>query len=163
MSYLILKSLHTVFIIAWMAALLYVARLFVYWVETETASSKQLLATMAKRLQLGIGWPAAIVSTVIGLHMAGVSGAFAQGWFHYKLLMVVLLFGYQHACWRIGKKCMVGIFNKSAGWCRVFNEVPTLLMTGVVFVVITKQVFAAVVAQIVLAIVMGVFFILKQR
>ena len=163
MDYGILKSIHIIAIVAWMASLLYVGRIFVYWVESSSTSVKETLAIMATRLQRFIGLPASILATLVGLHLAHLSKAFQFGWFHYKLLLLILLFGYQHACGKITKKIKNNSFNRSSRWCRIFNEVPTILLIGIVFSVITKDVIISIIAPLLITFLLVIFFNIKKQ
>ena len=92
MNYTILKAIHLIAILAWSAGLFYIGRIFVYYVESNSSEVKSTLGTMAIRLSRFIMLPASIITLLVGLHMAGVIGAFAQGWFHIKLSLLILLF-----------------------------------------------------------------------
>ena len=89
---------------------------FIYWTylcvldRGSSSEVKETLAIMAKKLQRII-LPASILATLIGLHLVGVIGAFSMGWFHYKLFLLILLFGYQHACGRLTKKLALKHFK----------------------------------------------------
>ena len=162
MSYTILKSIHLISAIAWMAGLLYIGRIYVYWVEASSSDVKSTLAIMARRLQKGIILPSSIIATLIGLHLIGVIGAFSMGWFHLKLLFIILIFGYQHSCGRITKKIGNNTFDRSSRWCRIYNEVPIVLLTGVIFSVITKDVFATGIATALVMACIALYFFIKR-
>ena len=138
MLYSGLKSLHLIFAIAWMAGLLYIGRLFVYWVEATSSDVKQTLAIMAHRLQRYIILPSSIGTILIGAHLIGVIGALSMGWFHLKLFYLFLLFGYQHVCSSFTKKLSLNTFNKSSQWCRKFNEIPIILLLVLCFRLLLK-------------------------
>ena len=163
MSYAVIKSIHLISVIAWMAALLYVGRIFVYWVESNSTEVKSTLAIMARRLNLFIGLPAGIISTLVGFHLAHQINAFSMPWFHYKMGLIILLFGYQHAAGRISKKLRLSTFNKTSRWCRIFNEVPTILLVGIIFSVVTKNIALSIIAQSIITSAIGLFFILKTK
>jgi len=137
--YLWVKSVHVISIIAWMAAILYLPRLFVYHVAAPVGSEQsETFKVMERRLLKAIMTPAMISSWIFGLWAAGQIGAFSQGWFHAKLLLVVLMsgaHGYLAVC---VKKFARDENTKSAKFYRILNEVPTLLMIAVVILVIVK-------------------------
>lgn len=163
MNYLILKSIHLIAVLAWSAGLFYIGRIFVYYVESNDDNSKSILALMATRLSRYIMLPSSIITLLVGLHMAGVSGAFVQGWFHLKLGLLFLLFGYQHFTTKYSKQLVLGTFSKSSQWCRYFNEVPIVLLTGIVFSVVTKDIVTSLAASGLILGLLFVFFILKKR
>jgi putative membrane protein len=163
MSYAILKSCHVIAILAWSAGLFYIGRLFVYYVESPHSETRQVLTTMARRLNNGIIWPASIIGTLIGLHLIGVVNALSQPWFHTKALFLIALFGYQHALSRIIKRMSANAFTRSATWCRVFNEVPIVLLTGIVFSAVTKDAFIGWGASGIVVLMIGLFFGVRYR
>jgi putative membrane protein len=139
MLYLTLKSVHIISFVAWMAALFYLPRLYVYHVSATPGSELDTtLQTMERRLLKAIMTPAMIATWVFGIWLAIHIGAFSQGWLHAKLTLVLLLSGFHGACsvWR--KKFAQGINDKSETFYRVMNEVPTVLLIGIVLLVIFK-------------------------
>ena len=163
MNYLVLKSIHLIAVLAWSAGLFYIGRIFVYYAESTSQDVKETLSVMAVRLSRFIMLPASIITLLVGLHMAGVAGSFSHGWFHLKLTLLILLFGYQHFASKLAKQLKNGSFNKSSKWCRVFNEVPIVLLTGIVFVVITKNITTALIASGAILSLLVVFFISKKQ
>jgi putative membrane protein len=162
MSYSILKALHVISILAWSAGLFYIGRLFVYYVESTHSETKETITLMAQRLSRGIILPSSIVATLIGLHLIGVINAFSQPWFHLKATLLILLFGYQHFIAKIIKQIKQGTFSKSSRWCRIFNEVPIVLLTGIVFSAITKDIQVSLIAMGSILAFIAVFFIIKK-
>ena len=134
-----IKTLHLLALISWMAGILYLPRLFVYHVDAERGSKQsETFKIMERRLLKGIMNPAMIVTWVTGLYVAYVFGYFAMPWLHAKLTLVVLLSGFHG--WLVGR---VRAFaedrnDKSAVFYRAMNEVPTLLMIGIVILVVVK-------------------------
>ena len=163
MNYLILKSIHLIAVLAWSAGLFYIGRIFVYYSESSHNDVKSTLSTMAIRLSRYIMLPASIITLLVGLHMAGVAGSFSQGWFHLKLTLLFFLFGYQHMASKFAKQCVKQSFNKSSAWCRIFNEVPIVLLSGIIFSVITKDIGTSLIAMGGILGILIVFFISKQR
>ncbi|MEJ8474945.1 protoporphyrinogen oxidase HemJ [Roseibium algae] len=133
------KSLHVISIIAWMAGMLYLPRLFVYHVEAEVGSDKsETFKVMERRLLKAIINPAMISAWIFGLWAAYDIGAFSEGWFHAKLTLVVLMsavHGYLTGC---VKRFARDDNKKSAKFYRLLNEVPTVLMIFIVILVIGK-------------------------
>jgi protoporphyrinogen IX oxidase len=139
MLYLWIKALHVLAIISWMAALLYLPRLMVYHASTETGSKQsETFKVMEGRLLRAIATPAMIVAWLTGLWMAYEAGLFAQGWLHGKLALVLGL----SAVHGINAKWVKDFANdrnlRTATFYRVANEVPTVLMIGIVVLVIVK-------------------------
>lgn len=138
-AYLWVKAVHVIAIISWMAAMLYLPRLFIYHCDAPKGSQQsETFKVMERRLLRLIMNPAMIVSWVLGIWLAWQAGFFTSGWFHVKLLGVVLLsavHGYFSAA--------VRAFNEDRNakpprhW-RIVNEVPTVLMIVIVVMVIVK-------------------------
>lgn len=137
--YLWLKSLHVISIIAWMAGMLYLPRLFVYHCSAEPGSAQsETFKVMERRLLKAIMNPAMIASWVFGLWVAYEINAFSSGWFHAKLTLVLLMSG-AHGYLASRVKVFARDANtKPAKFYRVLNEVPTLLMIIIVILVIGK-------------------------
>ena len=131
--------LHIVSVISWMAGLLYLPRLFVYHVDAAAGSEmSETFKVMERRLLRAIMTPAMIASWIFGLWLAALTGAFAEGWFHAKLLLLLLLTASHMAMARWRKDFERDKNSKSAKFYRVANEAPTLLMIGIVIVVVVK-------------------------
>ncbi len=132
------KAFHIIFIIAWMAGLLYLPRLFVYHCRAEVGS--EMAATfkvMEGRLYYWIMLPAMLVSWVLGLWLIYLNQALlSQGWLHTKLLLVVFLTGAHHVQGAWFKAFRADRNRHSEGFFRVMNEVPTILMIAIVLLVV---------------------------
>lgn len=163
MDYGILKSLHLISVFAWTAGLFYIGRIYVYYVESTNEDTNKTLSVMAQRLSRFIMLPASIFATLIGLHLSGVIHAFSQPWFHLKLTLLFLIFGYQHVCAKFNKQLASGTFNKSSRWCRIFNEIPIVLITGITFSVITKNIAQSIIAMVVIVSFLAFFFFLSRK
>jgi putative membrane protein len=134
-----LKALHIVAVISWMAGLLYLPRLFVYHCAAQRGSElSETFKVMERRLFRAIMTPAMIASWLLGLAIAWRSGWFAAGWFHAKLVLVAVLSGFHDFLGRKLKDFAADSNEKPAGYYRVVNEIPTLLMIGIVFLVVLK-------------------------
>lgn len=131
--------LHIVSVISWMAGLLYLPRLFVYHVDAPVGSDmSETFKVMERRLLRAIMTPAMIASWIFGLWLAVLIGAFSEGWFHAKLILLVFLTISHMAMARWRKDFELDANRKSAKFFRVANEVPTLLMIGIVIFVVVK-------------------------
>lgn len=137
--YLVLKALHIIAVISWLAGLLYLPRLFVYHAEQPVGSdASEMLKTMENRLLRYIMNPAMIVALVLGLVLMGQPEIMKQGWLHIKLMLVFFLFGFHGMCSRWRKDFAADTNQKSAKFFRVANEVPTLIMVVVVLLAVVK-------------------------
>ena len=133
------KSFHVISVIAWMAGLFYLPRLFVYHVDAEIGSvQSETFKTMERRLFKAIMRPAMIATWVFGLWTAYELDAWTDGWFHAKLLLVFLMSGFNDYLGRHVKNFAADENVKSAKFFRILNEVPTVLMVGIVILVIVK-------------------------
>jgi putative membrane protein len=139
MTYLWIKALHVLAVISWMVGMLYLPRLFVYHVGVPAGSPQALtFATMEHRLQRFIMLPALIVTWITGLTLAIQGAWFKAGWLHGKLLLVVLLTGLHGYLAAERKRLATGKSTRDAKFFRIINEVPTLLLIGIVILVVVK-------------------------
>lgn len=139
MIYLWIKALHVMAVISWMAALLYLPRLMVYHCAAEKGSNQsETFKVMERRLLRLIATPAMIAAWVTGLWLIFEAGLWRDGWLHGKLALVLGLSAVHgvNAKW---VKDFAGDRNRrSARFYRIANEVPTVLMIGIVILVIVK-------------------------
>ncbi|MEH3145374.1 MAG: protoporphyrinogen oxidase HemJ [Methylobacterium frigidaeris] len=139
MLYLWIKAGHILALIAWMAAMLYLPRLFVYHAAQPAGSAQsETFKVMERRLAKAIMLPAMIATWVFGIILAVQSGAFSQGWLHAKLLLVVAMSGLHGWFSRMVKDFAADRNTRSPNFYRVVNEVPTLLMIAIVILVVVK-------------------------
>lgn len=146
MSFFYLKALHIIFIVTWFAGLFYIVRLFIYHREAmdKQEPEKSILidqfSTMEKRLWYGITWPSAILTLIFG---PALIPSFLplkdEPWLIAKLGFVILLFLYHLQCGRIFNSLKSGEMTWSSTKLRVWNEVATLLLVAIVFLVILKD------------------------
>ena len=139
MLYLWLKAAHIIFIIFWMAGLFMMPRVFVYHQECAVGSDEdRKWIEREGKLRKIILNPSLIITWILGLFLAYNIGAFSQGWFHAKLLVVLLLTGYHG--WMIGyvKKLARGERTMSDKALRLANEVPGIAAAIIVILVIIK-------------------------
>ena len=130
-------ALHIIAVIAWMAGLLYLPRLFVYHADAPAGSEmSETFKIMERRLLRAIMVPAMIASWLFGVWLIVLTNAFSEGWLHGKLLMVVLLSAV-HMAMVVWRKDLERETNtKSAKYFRVVNEAPTILMIIIVILVV---------------------------
>lgn len=136
-----IKAFHLIAVIAWMAGLLYLPRLFVYHAMSAKGSEQsETFKVMERRLLRAITTPAMIATWVLGLVLAfsGLIDWSRDGWFHLKLILVLLLSAYHGALAKWTKDFALDRNTHSARFYRVANEVPTLLMIGIVILVIVR-------------------------
>jgi len=137
--YLWLKAAHVIAVIAWMAGMLYLPRLFVYHCEAEIGSKQsETFKVMERRLLRLIINPAMIATWLLGLWLAYEGAWFQFGWLHAKLALVIILSGV-HGFYARWVKAFAADRNlHSQKFYRIINEVPTLLMIGAVILAIVK-------------------------
>ena len=142
-AYLIFKSLHIIAVISWMAGLLYLPRIFVYHVENnEEKKISNVFKVMEKKLYFYIMTPAMILSWLFGislLHYLGID-QINQFWLKAKILLVVILTLYHLYLGKCLKDFAIDINKRSSKFFRIFNEVPTILLIFIIFVVIFKPI-----------------------
>jgi len=141
--YLLFKSLHLIAVISWMAGLLYLPRIFVYHVEnSEKKETTEIFEVMEKRLYLYIMRPAMILSWLFGIILIYISGIdiFSQFWMHIKLGLVVLLTIYHEYLGICLKSLKLKTNTKTSRFFRIINEVPTIILIFIIFIVIFKPI-----------------------
>lgn len=138
--YLWIKALHIVAVIAWMAGLLYLPRLYVYHADTKPGSEpSEKFKIMERRLLRGIVNPSMVAVFVLGILLAGILGSeVAAGWFYLKIALVLILAALhgQMARWR--KEFERDERVHSAKFFRIMNEIPTVLMIAIVILAVVK-------------------------
>ncbi len=139
MLYLWLKALHVIAVISWMAGMLYLPRLFVYHAGVPVGSPQsETFKVMERRLLRAIINPAMIVTLILGLWLAWDGAWFRAGWLHGKILLVVLMLGV-HGVLAGSVRRFAGDRNtRTPRYFRVLNEVPTVLLIGIVILVVVK-------------------------
>lgn len=137
--YLTVKSLHIIAVIAWLAGMLYLPRLFVYHAGAPSGGeSSEMLKTMERRLLRYIVNPAMIAVYVFGFLLADSVDAWKDGWFHAKFALVLALTGIHHLLARHFRAFRDDRNTKTQKYFRILNEIPTLLMILIVFLAVTK-------------------------
>ena len=143
MSYDVIKALHLISVMSWMAGLLYLPRLFVYHAETKVGSVRaETFKVMERRLLKVIMNPAIIASFVFGIWMIVLApGILYEPWMHVKILCVLLMAG----CHGVFSKMRRRLENDEPPWSprayRIWNVVPTVLMVIIVFMAVVKPIF----------------------
>lgn len=134
-----MKVLHIVSMVAWMAATFYLPRLFVYHASAAVGSElSETLKVMERRLYKAIMVPAMTATWIFGLVLVWLLGAWTEGWFHAKFLLVLIMSGYHGACSRWVKDFAADRNVRPARFYRIANEVPTVLLVLIVILVIIK-------------------------
>ena len=142
-SYLLFKSLHLIAVVSWMAGLLYLPRIFVYHVENkEKKEATDIFEVMEKKLFYYIMRPAMVLTWIFGLVLIYLNGIeiFSQLWMQIKIVLIILLSAYNDYLGR----CLVSLKNnsniRSSKFFRIINEVPTIMLIFIVFLVIFKPI-----------------------
>ena len=137
--YLWFKAFHIIAIIAWMAGMLYLPRLFIYHCGAEPGSKQsETFKVMERRLLTVIINPAMVVSWVLGLWLAFEGGFFHSGWLHAKLALVLGLSAVHGLFVRWVREFASDQNRHTVKFYRIINEVPTVLMVGIVLLVVLK-------------------------
>jgi protoporphyrinogen IX oxidase len=138
-AYLWIKAAHIIAVIAWMAGMLYLPRLFIYHCDAPAGSAQsETFKVMERRLLTVIINPAMVLTWVLGLWLAWQGGLFTAGWLHAKLALVLALSGV-HGFFSASVRRFAADANMTSqrAW-RLWNEVPTLLMVVIVILVVVK-------------------------
>jgi putative membrane protein len=139
MLYAWAKALHIISVIAWMAGMLYLPRLFVYHAEAPTGSPQsETFKVMERRLLKAIMTPAMIATWIFGLWLAVEGGWFRSGWLHGKLALVIALSGLHGYLAATIRRFANDANTRNPRFYRVLNEVPTVIMIGIVILVVVK-------------------------
>ena len=141
--YLLFKSLHLVAVISWMAGLLYLPRIFVYHSEATHESQKDVFKTMERKLYNYIMMPAMLLSWLFGvllIHSLGFA-VFAELWMQIKTILVVILTYYHFLLGKYLNDFAINDNKNSSKFYRIINEVPTIILIVVVFVVVFKPIY----------------------
>jgi putative membrane protein len=135
-----LKAFHVVAVITWFAGLFYLPRLYVYHADAKDSISIERFVLMERRLFaiMSIG---AVASVSFGAAMLAAAPVYlAMEWLRIKLALVLLLIAYHGCCWKLMRDFALNRNARSAKWYRVFNEVPSLLLIGIVVLAVVKPV-----------------------
>ena len=141
--YLIFKSLHLIAVISWMAGLLYLPRIFVYHVENfQKKEVTEIFETMERKLYFYIMRPAMLISWLFGILLIYQIGfeSFSQLWLQLKIFFVIILTVYHEYLGKCLTSLRDGSNSKSSRFFRIINEIPTILLILIVFIVIFKPI-----------------------
>jgi len=139
-SYLLFKSLHLIAVISWMAGLLYLPRIFVYHAEASHDSQKTVFKIMERKLYNYIMMPAMLLSWLFGfllIHSLGFT-VFSELWMQIKSALVIILTIYHFLLGKYLGEFAVDNNIKSSKYFRIINEIPTIILIVVVFLVVFK-------------------------
>ena len=149
MDFTTVKALHIIFVVSWFAGLFYIVRLFIYHTEAQSKDepAKSILTEQFELMERRLWWiittPAMILTIVFGtwmllLHKSYYFGPHG-GWMHLKLAFVALLIVYHFVCQRIMLNMKKGVFKWKSTGLRIWNEVATLALVAIVFIVTIKN------------------------
>ena len=151
MAFEYIKALHIIFIVTWFAGLFYIVRLFIYQVEAleKPEYEKKILSPylnlMANRLWYIITWPSAILTLIFGFWVLYYRWGYMQlGFMHAKLGFVLLLYIYHFICHKIYKDLQNGKAKWTSTQLRIWNEVATVLLFAIVFLIVLKSLISVV-------------------
>jgi protoporphyrinogen IX oxidase len=138
-----LKAFHVVGVIAWFAAIFYLPRLFVYHAQIQKGSIDDTVGNarfkIMERKLFGLMTFAAVLAIGFGVAMVLVAPAYLlMHWLHLKLVLVFALVGYHGACFALLQQFAADRNWRSERWYRVFNEIPALLLLGIVILAVVK-------------------------
>lgn len=143
--YLYLKALHIIFIVTWFAGLFYIVRLFIYNAEANEKSEpeksilKNQFSIMINRLWLGITWPSAIITLILGPLLIYINPAILDTWLWIKIAFVVGLYLYHYTLNILYKQQKGGTFKYGSQQLRIWNEVATVFLISIVMLVVVRQ------------------------
>ena len=140
------KALHIIFVVTWFAGLFYIVRLFIYHVEAQDKEepAKSILQTqyklMSKRLWYIITWPSAVLAGIFAVWMLVLEPSYlTMIWMHVKLSFVFVLYFYHIGCQKIFNQLQKDVIKYSSFKLRIWNEIATLLLFAIVFIVVLKS------------------------
>jgi putative membrane protein len=146
MTHLYLKAVHLIFIVTWFSGLFYIPRLFVYLIEAaekpepDKTILRVQLKMMASRLWYGITWPSAIITLAMGTSLIVNNPAWLQQSFmHIKLTLVALLYAYHFSLHVVLRQLQKDVIKYSSTQMRLWNEVATLFLISIVFLIVLKS------------------------
>lgn len=146
MEFLYVKAIHIIFVVSWFAALFYIVRLFIYATEAQSKDEiarpilTQQLVLMQGKLWYIIGWPAMVGTFIFGFWMLFLNPAYLTlPWMWLKLCAVAVLTVYHIACQQILQQQKQGVFKHSSFKLRMINELATVLLVAIVFLVVVKS------------------------
>ncbi len=149
MSYLYFKAIHIIFVVTWFAGLFYLPRLFIYFAEAQDRPDlerkvlQDQFKIMQRRLWYGITWPSCVLTILFGSSMLHNWLPLSESpWLIAKLCLVLVLFLYHLSLGHIRKKQASGVSPYTSTQLRIWNEVSTIFLIAIVFLVVLKSVLA---------------------
>jgi len=145
MDYLYIKSLHIIFVVTWFAVLFYMVRLLIYHTEANAKSEPDRSILIKEYLKnerplwYGITWPSAVLTVLFGLWLVTILNYWTQTWMLVKFAMVLGLIVYHFSVGHLYKELKKGDFKYSSTQLRIWNEVATLFLVSIVFVITLKS------------------------
>lgn len=145
MDYLYVKSLHIIFVVTWFAGLFYMVRLLIYHTESNNKQEPDRSILIKEYLKnerplwYGIAWPSAILTITFGIWLVAILNYWTQTWMLVKFAMVLGLLAYHFSVGHLYGQLKKGIFKYSSIQLRIWNEVATLFLVSVVFIVNLKN------------------------
>lgn len=136
-GYLWVKAAHIIFVTSWFAGLFYLPRIFVNLASVDDTTTRQRLLTMARKL-LRFTTGLALLALGFGMWLLSYGVGIGAGWMNAKLALVLLVLGYHAWCAMLYGRFVRGASIHSHVWFRWFNEVPVLLLTAIVILVVVK-------------------------
>ena len=143
--YLYLKALHIIFIVTWFSGLFYIVRLFIYNAEAnekpepEKSILKNQFSIMIKRLWLGITWPSAVITLILGPLLIYINPAILDNWLWVKIGFVIGLYIYHFSLNVLYRQQNKNLFKYNSQQLRLWNEVATIFLISIIFLVVVKQ------------------------
>ena len=142
MDFNTIKALHIIFVVSWFAGLFYIVRLFIYHTEAQEKEdvAKKILSEQYQIMEKKLWWiittPAMVLTVIFGTWMIYLNPGFLdQSWMHIKLSFVALLLVYHFVCQKIMNDLKNGVFKWKSNKLRIWNEVATLALVAIVFLV----------------------------
>ena len=145
MEYLYIKSLHIVFVVTWFAGLFYMVRLLIYHTESQQKEEPERSILIKEYLKnerplwFGIAWPSAVLTVTFGIWLVTLLNAWTQPWMLLKFSFVFALILYHLSVGYLYKQLKKGIFNHSSLKLRIWNEVATVFLISIVFIIVMKD------------------------
>lgn len=139
------KALHIIFVTTWFAGLFYIVRLFIYDVEANEKENdvrdilQKQFRLMERRLWYGITWPSAVLTIITGTYLVYITGYYSSFWMILKFGFVILLFLYHLVCQKIVNQLQNSQVKWTSMQLRLWNEVATLFLVSIVFIVVLKD------------------------
>jgi putative membrane protein len=139
-----IKAFHIIFVVTWFSGLFYLPRLFVYHTQTQDEAGIARFKVMEHKLYHYITTPSAILTTAFGIWLVSynTTGYLQAPWMHGKLTLVAILWIYHLVCGKYVRRFKQNANRHSERYLRLFNEVPALLLLGIVILVVVKPGFS---------------------